>query len=66
MLKSANLQGEWTLIINNTKAQNTQNLSPKDILALDIAPKIKAKLLSKITGENAKKIYENLINKAKF
>lgn len=66
ILKNANLQGEWTLIIKNTKEQNTQNLSPKDILALDIAPKIKAKLLSKITGENAKKIYENLINKAKF
>lgn len=54
------------MIIKNAKEQNTQNISPKDILALDIAPKIKAKLLSKITGENAKKIYENLINKAKF
>ncbi|MCI7362457.1 MAG: rRNA (cytidine-2'-O-)-methyltransferase, partial [Campylobacter sp.] len=31
-----------------------------DILELDIAPKIKAKLLAKLTGQNAKKIYENL------
>lgn len=66
MLENANLQGEWTLVINNCAKQNSQNLNPNDILTLDIAPKIKAKLLSKLTGENAKKIYENLINKAKF
>ena len=60
-LQNANLQGEWALVINNCEQKQGSNLTINDITDLDIAPKIKAKLLSKITGENAKKIYENLI-----
>lgn len=61
ILKSENLKGEWTLVIDSAKQENLGIITTKDILNLDIAPKQKAKLISKITGENSKKIYENLI-----
>lgn len=60
-LESANLNGEWALVLAPKENQNTGAISTDDILALDVAPKIKAKLLSKLTGQNTKKIYENLI-----
>lgn len=60
-LASANLNGEWAIVLAPKESQNTGIISEEDILALDIAPKIKAKLLAKLTGQNAKKIYENLI-----
>lgn len=60
-LKSANLNGEWALVISAKSSKKLGSITTNDILELDIAPKIKAKLLSKLSGENAKKIYENLI-----
>lgn len=60
-LKNANLSGEWSLVISSAKNVSFERISVDDINDLDIPPKIKAKLLSKITGENAKKIYENII-----
>lgn len=60
-LKNANLKGEWCVVIDNSNENTHSNITQDDILSLDIAPKIKAKLLSKITGENVKKIYEKII-----
>lgn len=60
-LKNSNLNGEWVLVIKECKKQNLGQINACDIENLDITPKIKAKLLSKLSGENAKKIYENLI-----
>lgn len=59
-LKNANLNGEWALVIAQKESPTGAGITQNDILELDIAPKIKAKLLSKLTGQNAKKIYENL------
>ena len=59
-LKNANLNGEWALVISAKASLSGVGISQDDILELDIAPKIKAKLLAKLTGQNAKKIYENL------
>lgn len=60
-LKSANLNGEWALVLEGKEGKNAEGITQNDILELDIPPKIKAKLLAKLSGENAKKIYENLI-----
>lgn len=60
-LKNSNLNGEWCLVIDKTPNGATERITTADILELDLPPKAKAKLISKITGENAKKVYENLI-----
>ena len=60
MLKSANLKGEWCIVIDGSK-NNTQNtISVADINELDIPPKQKAKLLAKLTGKSVKEIYAQL------
>lgn len=61
ILSSANLNGEWVIIVDKSPNIVSEKITIEDILSLDLAPKTKAKLLSKITGENSKKIYENLI-----
>lgn len=60
-LKNANLKGEWCVVVDSSNENTHPNITKDDIMDLDIAPKIKAKLLSKITGENVKKIYEKII-----
>lgn len=60
ILQNANLKGEWCIVIDKSANQTAEKITTKDILELDIAPKIKAKLIAKITGENVKKIYQNL------
>ncbi|CAD7288657.1 16S rRNA (cytidine(1402)-2'-O)-methyltransferase [Campylobacter suis] len=62
ILSCANLNGEWCVVVNKSKNVSTETIGINDIKDLDIAPKIKAKLLAKISGESAKKIYENLIS----
>lgn len=57
--------GEYCIIIQkDSKNYNKEilQLSKNDILALDINPKQKAKLLSKITQKSVKECYEILIN----
>jgi len=58
--KNINFKGEWVLVIE-AKKKKINSLSYEDIISLNIPPKIKAKLLSKITGENVKLLYEKLI-----
>ena len=60
ILKSANLSGEWCVVIDKSPEKTLETISEQDIKELEIAPKIKAKLLSKITGREVKKIYEEL------
>lgn len=62
ILNNINLNGEWCVVVDKSKFTGSEKISINDILSLDIAPKTKAKLLAKITGENSKKIYENLVN----
>lgn len=57
----ANLRGEWVVVIEANAAQNSSAISQNDILELDLPKKVQAKLISKITGENAKACYERLL-----
>jgi 16S rRNA (cytidine1402-2'-O)-methyltransferase len=60
--ETINSKGEWVVVIRAKKSEE-KALYIEDILALDIAPKIKAKLLSKITSQNTKEWYNKLISK---
>lgn len=62
MFKKENIKGEWVVVIEPTNFQG-QNLDISDIENLDIAPKIKAKLLAKMTGKNTKEIYQQILDK---
>lgn len=60
ILSQANLNGEWVCVLSPSQNTSFERISVDDIISLEIPPKQKAKLLAKITGENAKKIYEKL------
>ena len=60
-LKTANLNGEWAVVVAGAKEANFEKISENDIKSLEISPKIKAKLLAKITGKSVKEIYNDLI-----
>ncbi len=58
ILKKENLNGEWTLVIAANKSiKNELVLNEKDILSLDLPPKAKIKLLSKLGTKNTKELY---------
>lgn len=58
----SNLRGEWVVVIEANETQNSGAISQNDILELNLPKKVQAKLISKITGENAKACYERLLN----
>lgn len=60
-LKTANLNGEWCVVVDKSSFNVFEKITTEDIMILNLPPKQKAKLLSKITGEDSKKIYANLI-----
>ena len=63
-LKIANLNGEWVIVINiDSNATKNPCLRIEDIISLSIPPKIKAKILSKITGKNTQDCYNEIIFK---
>lgn len=59
-LRQANTQGEWILILQATTPPRI-HLYESDILALPLAPKHKAKLLSRLNGIDTKTLYEQII-----
>jgi 16S rRNA (cytidine1402-2'-O)-methyltransferase len=59
-LKTANLNGEWTVVIKGEEQTEGEYLSKEDILPLSLHPKQKAKLLAKITGKSIKEWYDIL------
>jgi len=61
-LKEINIKGEWVVIIEPSKTEG-KSLDINDIKDLDLPPKTKAKLLSKLTGRNTKEIYQLLLDK---
>lgn len=63
MLKDVAIRGEWVIIFdfNSTQMEQKKVLSYDDALMLDIPPKIKAKILSKISGQSIKQCYENIL-----
>lgn len=59
-LKNEQIRGEWVVILTPGSPKPQLDLSA--IYRLDMPTKQKAKLLSQLTGESAKTIYEKLIN----
>ena len=60
IFEKEHIRGEWVVVIEAEKKER-KALYLEDILALDLPPKPKAKLLSGITGEGVKLWYERLI-----
>lgn len=61
-LKQSNLNGEWVIVINADSNANKQYLGIEDIISLSIPPKIKAKILSKLTGKDTQVCYNEIIS----
>ena len=60
--KNINIRGEWVVVIEPLEITGT-HLELKDIQDLDLAPKIKAKLISKLSGKSTKEVYQQLLDK---
>ena len=56
-----NPKGEWVVVIG-AKKEKAKALYLEDILTLDLQPKVKAKLLAKLTDLSVKDWYNKLIN----
>jgi 16S rRNA (cytidine1402-2'-O)-methyltransferase len=59
--KTINTKGEWVVVIQ-AKKEEAKALYVDDILAFDLQPKVKAKLLAKITDRSVKEWYNELIS----
>jgi 16S rRNA (cytidine1402-2'-O)-methyltransferase len=59
-IKELDSRGEWVVIIDKTQWSNGEPITIEDIENLSLKPKEKAKLLSKLTGESVKEIYNSL------
>ncbi|RDU59944.1 16S rRNA (cytidine(1402)-2'-O)-methyltransferase [Helicobacter marmotae] len=63
-LEGHNLKGEWVIVLKIAESiKQKQALSYEEVLMLDIPPKIKAKILSKISTKTIKQCYEELLQK---
>ena len=60
-IRSSNTKGEWVLALDSNDA-SLPSLSILDIENLSLPPKIKAKLLSLLSGKKTSECYENIIN----
>ncbi len=60
-IKETTIRGEWVVIIEPKDQENSGIITYEDIIDLKLPPKQKAKLISKLTGQNIKDIYNSLI-----
>ena len=60
-VKKTEVKGEWVVVIENKVNENRGIITLEDISELKLPPKQKAKLISKLTGQNIKEIYNELI-----
>lgn len=60
-LQNQNLNGEWIMVLKGSKDTNKKSLDINDITSLFIPPKIKAKLLSKLSDKSVQECYDNII-----
>ena len=60
--KEITIRGEWVVVIKG-QVNLEKNLSFEEVLSLDIPPKIKAKLLSRLSDKPVKEWYQELISK---
>lgn len=64
ILKTVSTKGEWVVIVLfSAQESGFIALSLDEVLELDLPKKQAAKLIAKITGENPKNVYEELIKK---
>jgi len=59
--KTINPKGEWVVVIS-AKKEKAKALYVDDILNFDLQPKVKAKLLAKLTDKSVKEWYSELIS----
>ncbi|CAM2781589.1 16S rRNA (cytidine(1402)-2'-O)-methyltransferase [Helicobacter burdigaliensis] len=63
-LSKTNIKGEWVCVVKaEAKEEHKKSLSEEEIYSLDIPPKIKAKLLSKLQNRATQEIYKELCEK---
>lgn len=61
ILNKANIKGEWVCIIKAvSKKEEQRSLTQEEIYSMDIPPKIKAKILSKLQDRPTQEIYKEL------
>jgi 16S rRNA (cytidine1402-2'-O)-methyltransferase len=60
-MRTSEIKGEWVVIIKEEQENYKGTITLEDIVDLKLPPKQKAKLISKLTGENTKEIYNSLI-----
>ncbi len=60
-VKKTEIKGEWVIVIENKINENSGIITLDDLSELKLPPKQKAKLISKLTGQNIKDIYNELI-----
>ena len=61
--KKENIKGEWVIVVDATIQSDGEIITAKDIQDLTLPPKQKAKILSKLTGQKTKDIYNELMDK---
>jgi len=59
-LSQGTIRGEWVVIVRGEKTQE-QTMTFSEVLQMDLPPKIKAKILSKLSDRSVKEWYEELI-----
>jgi len=60
--KDSSIKGEWVVVLQN-KPTSGSTLELSDISGLELPPKQKAKLISKLTGRKTKEVYQELLAK---
>ncbi len=58
-LKESTIRGEWVVVISAAKEEE-KHLSFSEVLAIDMPPKVKAKLLAQMSDKSVKEWYEEL------
>lgn len=62
IFKNVNIKGEWVVVIDKSENLLNGEITQKDIIELNLPPKTKAKLLSKISNKTIKEWYNELSN----
>ena len=60
LFKKTNIKGEWVVVIEPEAKVGGEIITKEDIISLELPPKQKAKLLSKLTGLSVKEWYTQL------
>lgn len=63
-LEDSIIRGEWVIVIDFTHLNRKENkmLDSEEVFMLDIPPKVKAKILSKMSGKSIKQCYEDILS----